>query len=101
MLNVYITDLACFNGYARAANLITNRLWIALTETWHLSNKIWSCTKELKNIIFYWMQLLKMLLQVNFKFPKVIQNTKMYVQNNMQGCTNDFLYNMILCAISI
>ena len=26
MFNVYITDLACFDGYARAATLITARL---------------------------------------------------------------------------
>ena len=26
IFNVYITDLACFDGYARAATLITDRL---------------------------------------------------------------------------
>ena len=47
--NVYITALACFNGYVRAATLITDRsqidygkflLWllIAVTETWHLQS---------------------------------------------------------------
>ena len=31
MFNVYVAALPCFDGYARAATLITNRLWIALT----------------------------------------------------------------------
>ena len=31
MFNVYITDLACFDGYARAATLITDSLRRALT----------------------------------------------------------------------
>ena len=33
---VYITDLACFDGYARAATLITDELRIAVTKTQHL-----------------------------------------------------------------
>ena len=29
--NVYIMALECFDGYARAATLITDRLWVAFT----------------------------------------------------------------------
>ena len=35
MFNVHITAFACFDGYARAATLITDRLRIALTLNSH------------------------------------------------------------------
>ena len=31
IFNVHLTVLACFDGYVRAATLIADRLWIALT----------------------------------------------------------------------
>ena len=33
MFNVYITALACFDGFVRAATLVAERLRIALTPT--------------------------------------------------------------------
>ena len=40
LFNVYVTALACLDGYERAATLITDRLQIAFTETCHLCSYI-------------------------------------------------------------